>query len=77
MNHESKPQGLSDQELEEALLFLDDLREMGTTNMYGARPYLQAWWGDEYSTELDDKKAKEILIYWMRTFSDRHKAVSP
>ena len=52
---------------EEHLLFLDDLRESGVTNMYGAGIYLT----DEFQS-LSSKEASKILIYWMQTFSERH-----
>ena len=50
------------------LEFLDELREDGITNMYGAVPYLIK----EYP-ELDDTTAGKILSYWMMTFPKRHK----
>jgi len=49
------------------LEFLDDLRESGVTNMFGAQPYLM----EEY-TELSNADATAILKYWMNTFSQRH-----
>lgn len=55
--------------LDEHLEYLDELRESGETNMFGARPYLMA----EYP-ELEQKEAAEILTYWMKTFSERHPA---
>lgn len=45
--------------------FLDELRESGKTNMFGARPYLEREFG------LDKKKATEILSDWMATFGKR------
>ena len=60
-----KPEILTD----EHLFYLDDLRESGVINMFGAGPYLQ----DEF--ELTRKEANQVLSYWMRTFSERHKAV--
>ena len=51
---------------EEYLEFLDILRESGVTNMFGATPYLQ----EEYP-ELSKKEARDILTYWMNTFSER------
>lgn len=44
--------------------FLDDLRDSGVTNMFGAAPYLQREFG------LDRNKAKDVLLAWMK--SDRH-----
>ena len=52
--------------LSELLTYLDDLRESGVTNMYGAAPYLCENYG------LDRKLAGEVLGYWMRTFTQRH-----
>lgn len=42
--------------------YLDDLRESGETNMFGASPYLQ----DEFG--LTKQEARAILSEWMRTF---------
>lgn len=49
------------------LTYLDDLRESGETNMYGARPYLMG----EFP-ELDKNDAATILSYWMKSFEERH-----
>lgn len=51
---------------DEHLEYLDDLRESGVTNMYGAGQYLE----DEF--EMTSSEAFLILIYWMSTFSERH-----
>lgn len=51
---------------DEHLEFLDELRESGVTNMYGASPYLQR------AFPLDKDEAIKVLSYWMKTFSDRH-----
>ena len=51
--------------------FLETLRESGVTNMFGAAPYLQ-----ESFPELDRFEAKEIVIEWMSSFSERHRVVS-
>lgn len=45
--------------------FLDNLRESGVTNMFGAVPYLM----DEFI--LDNEEAKDILVRWMESFNDR------
>jgi hypothetical protein len=55
----------------EHLDYLDDLRESGATNMFGARPYLM-----EDFPELTKAEAGEILSYWMRTFGERKKAAN-
>ena len=52
---------------EEHLLYLDDLRKSGVTNMFGAVPYILLEYPD-----LSEQQAKKVLIYWMKTFSDRH-----
>ena len=51
---------------DEHLEFLDDLRESGATNMFGARLYLM----EEYP-ELSWKDAGNVLSYWMETFGDK------
>ena len=53
--------------LQEHLEFLDDLRESGITNMYGAGTYLQ----EEYPL-LNKDEAGSIIHYWMKTFKERH-----
>ena len=55
---------------EEHLAFLDCLRESGTTNMYGAVPYLM----DEFG--MSKREARNVLMEWMRTFSTRHSSDS-
>jgi len=52
---------------EEYYEFLDNLRESGVTNMFGATPYLI-----EEFYDLSEVKAREILKSWMKTFSERH-----
>jgi len=52
---------------EKHLLFLDDLRESGITNMFGAVPYLQ-----QAFLNLSYGEASNILGYWMKSFNGRH-----
>jgi hypothetical protein len=52
--------------LDETLDFLDNLRESGVTNMFGAAPYIQETY------DIDRKLSQDILGYWMKTFTDRH-----
>ena len=61
-----KPEIMTDEHLE----YLDELRESGETNMFGAAPYLQS----EYPN-LGKDQAKQILVYWMKTFEERHAEV--
>jgi len=46
--------------------YLDDLRESGVVNMFGAGPYLQEQFG------LDRHTAKRYVLAWMETFGQRH-----
>lgn len=43
--------------------FLDELRESGVTNMFGAAPYLQ-----EEFPELTKQEARAIVAEWMEKF---------
>lgn len=45
-------------------IYLNDLRESGVTNMYGAVPFLV----DEF--DISKQEAREILIEWMKTFKE-------
>ncbi len=56
----NKPEIVTNEHLD----YLDELRESGVTNMFGAGSYLQ----DKF--ELDKNEAKEILLYWMKTFGE-------
>jgi hypothetical protein len=49
----------------EHLRWLDDLRESGKCNMFGARPLLN----EEYP-ELTDDQAGAVLGYWMTSFGN-------
>jgi len=44
--------------------FLNDLRDSGKTNMFGAAPYLQS------AFDLEKREAREILTRWMKSFSE-------
>jgi uncharacterized protein YciI len=59
---EERPEFVTDEHLE----YLDELRESGVTNMFGAAPYVE----DEF--ELTREQARRVLTYWMHTFSERH-----
>jgi len=43
--------------------FLNELRESGTTNMFGAGPHLE----NEFP-ELNRQEAKELVLEWMESF---------
>lgn len=51
---------------EDHLVFLDDLRESGEINMYGASAYVET----EFS--VSNHEAHQITLYWMQTFEERH-----
>ena len=54
---------------EKMLEYLDELRESGETNMFGAGPYVAA----EFN--LSRTEAREVCIYWMDTFGERKAAI--
>ena len=47
---------------DEHLRYLDELRESGVTNMFGARPYV------EQAFDVSKSDAGTILSYWMESF---------
>lgn len=47
------------------LEYLNYLKSSGTCNMFGAVPYLCS------NFSFSKKEAKEILLYWMNTYTDR------
>lgn len=56
--------------MEEYFEYLDQLRESGVTNMFGAGAYLK----QEF--DVSEREAREILVNWMETFSERHNSES-
>jgi len=46
-----------------AFQFLNDLRDSGITNMFGARPYVVEAFG------IPEKEAGELLTMWMKNFN--------
>ena len=65
---QEEPKGEVDEineEVEERYsIFLNNLRDSGVTNMFGAGPYLEAEFG------LDKREARGILMNWMQSFSE-------
>jgi hypothetical protein len=49
--------------MEQYYQFLNDLRDSGEINMWGASPYLQAEFG------LTRQEAKSIFLAWIRSFN--------
>jgi hypothetical protein len=55
-------------ELQEKVnVFLDQLRESGAINMFGAAPYVSDAFG------VSKYEARDLVINWMETFAERHK----
>ena len=48
----------------EEYIFLNRLRESGTTNMFGAAPYL------EFEFELTNREARRLVADWMSWVSE-------
>ena len=51
---------------EQVNYFLDELRDSGSTNMFGAAPYIVEEFG------VTRKEARDLLLNWMQTFEERH-----
>jgi hypothetical protein len=51
---------------EKVNVFLDDLRESGAINMFGAAPYVADAFG------VSKYEARDLVINWMETFGERH-----
>jgi hypothetical protein len=55
---------------EDIFAFLDNVRESGRINMFGAAPVLQEVFG------LDRRDARDMLREWMDTFAERNKVAN-
>jgi hypothetical protein len=55
---------------QEVFEYLDDLRESGATNMFGARSYIMDEFG--MSGREEEREAMDLLLKWMKTFGERH-----
>ena len=68
---ESAPEWIEDTHQLKMLEFaLDSIREGGSTNMYGGASALQ-----QVYPELSDRQAREMLLFWMASFSFRNDLV--
>ena len=47
-------------------VFLDELRESGDLNMFGAAPYVSEAFG------VSKYEARDLVKNWMQTFDERH-----
>lgn len=64
MEKRARPEFCTDEHLH----YLDALRESGVTNMFAASPYLEK----AFKGLKKDNKARDVLLYWMSSFSERH-----
>lgn len=55
-------------EWEEYYQVLENIRQSGITNMFGAAPYLK-----EFCPELSHKLAQAILVNWIRNYDELNK----
>lgn len=67
MKHEKVTTERPEVVLDEHLEYLDELRESGQVNMFGAQRFLR----DDFG--LEPRAAVVILRYWMDTFAERHR----
>ena len=58
----SEYEDYTNEELHEYFIYLNELRESGLTNMYGAAPYLK----EEFT--LGTRGARKVLMHWMDSF---------
>ena len=59
---------VDDKEFKETVFqFLDNLRESGVTNMFGAGPYIRSAY-----PVVTRAEARALLTEWMETFDERH-----
>ena len=56
---------MSNSDKQEVFMFLDELRSTGITNMFGAAPYIQEFFG------VDRKTARSLLKEWMKSFDEQ------
>ena len=58
----------NDPDMKKYFDYLDNLRDSGTTNMFGAVPYLKSRFFELY---VDEARAREVLKAWMDSRSGR------
>jgi hypothetical protein len=61
----SKSLPIPDMVSDDMIAYLDKLRTLGTVNMFGAGPYLEA------NFELTTNQARKVLVYWMESLCER------
>jgi hypothetical protein len=55
--------------VDEVLEYLDDLRDSGITNMFGAPAYVQK---EFKMAGVTEQQSFDLTTFWMNTFSERH-----
>ena len=55
---------MSEEKKERMFSFLDNLRESGACNMFGAGAYLEEMFG------INKRESKAIVLEWMKSFSE-------
>jgi hypothetical protein len=53
-----------EEEWYEYYVYLEELRQSGVTNMFGASPYLQEAYG------LNRREASKVLVSWMENYNE-------
>ena len=56
------------EEWEEYYQVLENIRQSGITNMFGAAPYLK-----EFCPELSHKESQAVLVNWIRNYDELNK----
>lgn len=56
---------MSNSDKQEVFMFLNELRSTGSTNMFGAAPLIQEFFG------VDRKTARSLLKEWMKSFDEQ------
>ena len=56
---------MSEEKKERMFCFLDNLRESGACNMFGAGAYLEEMFS------INKRESKAIVLEWMKSFSER------
>lgn len=59
-----------DEKLKEYYNYLEQLRKSGSTNMFGASPYLESRFG------LSRKEARDVLSDWMSNYDQLKKELN-
>jgi hypothetical protein len=56
---------MTNSDKQEVFMFLNELRSTGSTNMFGAAPLIEEFFG------VDRKVARGLLKEWMKSFDEK------